>query len=46
MAIADPLDADGFAEVLMTVMNEPQLGDTCRTIASNHSRPIFILVIC
>ncbi len=37
MAIADPLDSHGFAEVLMTVMNEPHLGDTCRTIASNHS---------
>ena len=37
MAIADPLDAEGFAEVLMTVMNEPHLPDACQTIACNHS---------
>ena len=37
MAIADPLDDQGFAEVLMTVMNEPNLGETSRAIASNHT---------
>ena len=40
MAVADPLDVDGFADVLMTVMNQPQLAEACRSIASNHSMEI------
>ena len=36
MAIADPLNADACAEVLVAVMNESSLGSTCRNIASQY----------
>ena len=37
MAISDPLDAARCAEVLVAVMNEATLGETCRTIASQYT---------
>ena len=37
MAVSDPLDANACGEVLVAVMNETSLGETCRTIASEYS---------
>jgi len=36
MAVADPLNVDACAEVLVAVMNESSLGATCRNIAGQH----------